>query len=75
MYLVIEVDSRIVKIVFDWEFRYEVVFNIRDFDIWHLILHVYDEEWADIDMPGDDELPEEVVWFCLCTDQEFDEWI
>lgn len=75
MYLVIEVDSSVVKIVFDWVFRYEIVFNIRDFDIWHLILYVYDDEWADIDMPGDDDLPEEVVWFCLCTDQEFDEWI
>ena len=75
MYLVIEVDSSIVKIVFYWEFRYEIVFNIRDFDIWHLILYVYDDEWADIEMLGDDDLPEEVIWFCLCTDQEFDEWI
>ena len=75
MYLVIEVDSNVVKIVFDWEFRYEIVFNIRDFDIWHIILYVYDDEWADIEMPGEDELPDEVIWFCLCTDQEFDEWI
>ena len=75
MYLVIEVDSSIVKIVFDWEFRYEIVFNIKDFDIWHLILYVYDDEWADIEIPEDDDLPEEVIWFSLCTDQEFDEWI
>ena len=51
MYLVIEVDSRIVEIEFDWEFRYEVIFNIRDFDIWHVILYVYDEEWSEIEMP------------------------
>ena len=75
MYLVIEVDSSIVKIVFDWEFRYEIVFNIRDFDVWHVILYVYDKEWIEIEMPGEDDFPEEVIWFCLCIDQEFDEWI
>ena len=75
MYLVIEVDSSIRRIVFDWDFRYEIVFNIRDQDIWHVILYVYDEEWREFEMPGEDDFPEEVFWFCLCTDQEFDEWI
>ena len=41
--------------------------------MWHLILYVNDEEWSDIEMPGDSELPEDVMWFCLCTDEEFDE--
>ena len=50
MYLVIEVDSEIGVIEFDWAFRYEVVFNIRDCDTWHIILYVYDEEWGDIEM-------------------------
>ena len=75
MYLVIKVDNSIVKIVFDWEFRYEIVFNIRDFDIWRVILYVYDEEWSEIEMPGEDDISEEVICFCLCTDKEFDEWI
>ena len=75
MYLVIEVDSSIGERDFDWDFRYEIVFNIRDHDIWHIILYVYDEEWIEIEMPGEDDFPEEVIWFCLCTDHEFDEWI
>ena len=75
MYLVIEVDSRIRVIEFDWSFRYEIVFNIRDCDIWHVILYVYDEEWGDIEMPSEDNFLDDVIWFCLCTDEEFDDWI
>ena len=41
--------------------------------MWHLILYVNDEEWNDIEMPEDSELPDDVMWFCLCTDEEFDE--
>ena len=75
MYLVIEVDSDIEVIVFNWVFEYEVLFDVRDLDMWHLILYVNDEEWSDIEMPGDSELLEDVMWFCLCTDEEFDEAI
>ena len=75
MYLVIEVDSSIGEREFDWEFRYEIVFNIRDHDVWHIILYVYDEEWMEVEMLEEDDFPKKVIWFCLCTDQEFDEWI
>ena len=75
MHLVIEVDSEIEVIEFDWAFRYEIVLNIRDCDTWHIILYVYDEEWRDIEMPSDNDLPNDVFWFCLCTDEEFDELI
>ena len=71
MYLVIEIDSDIEVIVFSSVFEY--VFNVRELDMWHLILYVNDEEWSDIEMPNDSELPEDVMWFCLCTDEEFDE--
>ena len=33
MYLVIEVDSKVEVIVFDWVFEYEVVFDVRDMDM------------------------------------------
>ena len=42
MYLVIEVDSDIQVIVFNWVFEYEVMFDVRDIDMWHLILYVND---------------------------------
>ena len=67
MYLVIEVECEIEIIEFDWVFEYEVVFNVMDLDMWHLILYVNEEEWRDIEMLDD------VMWFCLCTDEEFDE--
>ena len=55
MYLVIEVDSSIGEIEFDWAFHYEIVFNIKDCDIWHVILYFYDEEWGDVEMPNEDD--------------------
>ena len=44
MYLVIEVDNEIKIIEFDWVFEYEIVFDVKDLDIWHLILYVNEEE-------------------------------
>ena len=60
MYLVIEVDSDIHVIIFNWVFEYEVLFDVRDIDMWHLILYVNDEEWRDVGMPDDSDLPEDV---------------
>ena len=54
-------------------FEYEVVFNVKDLDMQHLIMYVNEEEWRDIEMPDDSELPNDVMWFCLCSDEEFDE--
>ena len=73
MYLVIEVDSEIEIIEFDWVFEYEIVFDIRDLDFWHVILYVNEEDWRDIEMPDDSKLPNNVLWFCLCIDEEFDD--
>lgn len=71
MYLVIEVDCEIEIIEFDWMFEYEVVFDVRDLKMWHLILYVSEEEWKDIEMPDDSELLNDVMWFYLCSDEEF----
>ena len=70
MYLVIELDYEIEVIVFDWVFEYEEVFDVRDLDMWHLILYVNEKEWRDIEMPDDSELPDDVMWFYLCLDKE-----
>ena len=75
MYLLIDIDSDIQVIVFDWIFEYEVIFDIRDRDIWYFILYANDDEWSDIEMPSDSELPEDIYWFCLSTDEEFDDAI
>ena len=40
---------------------------------WHLILYVNEEEWRDIEMLDDSEFPDDVMWFYLCSDEEFDE--
>ena len=45
----------------------------NNLDMWHLLLYVNKEEWRDIEMPDDSELPEVVMWFCLCTDEKFDD--
>ena len=45
MYLVIEVDNEIEIIEFDWVFEYEIVFDVKDLDDWHLILYVNEKEW------------------------------
>ena len=75
MYLVIEVDSEIEIIEFNWVFQYEIVFDIRDFDTWHVILYVNDEVWRDIEMPSDSDRTNNVLWFYLCTNEEFDDVI
>ena len=59
MYLVIDLDSIIQVIVFDWVFEYEVIFDVKDEEMWHLILYVNDAEWSDIEMPSDSELPKD----------------
>ena len=73
MYLVIDLDSDIHVIVFDSDFEYEVIFDVRDGEMWHLILYVNDNEWSDIEMPSDNELLEDVYWLCLRTVEEFDD--
>ena len=73
MYLVIKVDSDIQVTVLNWVLEYEVMFDVRDRDMWHLILYVNDDEWRDVEMRDDSDLPEDVYWFCLCTDEEFDD--
>ena len=67
MYLVIEVISEIIVIEFDWDFEFVIVCDVKDLNTWHLILHVNEEEWRNIRMPDDREWPDEVKWFCLCT--------
>ena len=54
-------DSEIELIEFDWVFQHEIVFDIRDFDTWHVILYVNDEKWRDIEMPNDNDLPDDVL--------------
>ena len=31
--------------------EYEIVFNVKDLDVWHLILYANEEEWRDIEIP------------------------
>lgn len=37
--------------------------------MWHLILHVNDEEWADVKLPTEEDVPEEVCYVGLCKDE------
>ena len=65
--------SGIEVIEFGWDFEFEVVCDVKDLDTQHLILHVNEEDWRNIKMLDDREWPDEVKWFCSCTDQEFDD--
>ena len=67
MYLVLELVNEIEIIEFEWDFEFEIVLDVKDLDTWHLILYVNEEEWRNIIMPDDMELPDEVLWICLCT--------
>ena len=46
MYLILDLDSILKSASCDWEFKQEVIFSIVTWDLWHRILHVYDDEWS-----------------------------
>ena len=71
MYLVIEVDSDIEVLVFNWVFEYEVLFDIRDLDMWHLILYVSDEEWVNLPLPAARIELGDVYYFELVRGNDF----
>ena len=60
MYLILDLDLVLPSVKFNWEFQYEMTFLVVASDMWHLILHVNDEEWCDLILPVEDELPNEV---------------
>ena len=47
----LDMDSNIEQIIFEWSFQYEEVMNIRDVGRLHVILYVEDNEWANVIMP------------------------
>lgn len=54
MCLVFELDSEIEEVRFNWDFQFDVPFSTIQGGMWSLILHMSDEEWADMRMPSKD---------------------
>lgn len=40
--------------------------------MWHLILHVNDEEWADVKLHAEEDIPKEVYYVGLCKDKDLE---
>ena len=53
MFLMIEIDPEVQFIGFNWSFHYEVMLDWKDAIIWHLVLHVEEEEWIDVNFPSE----------------------
>ena len=48
----------------------EVTFFEVSRELWHLILHVNDDEWCDLRMLDEENIPKEVVYIGLCKDKD-----
>ena len=72
MYLVIEIDPKVQFMRFNWKFHYEVMLDCRDAIIWHIVLRVDEEEWMDVKLPRNCNLPDEIYWFNLCNEEELE---
>lgn len=40
--------------------------------MWHIILHVNDEEWADARLLAKEDIPKEVYYAGLCKDENLE---
>ena len=70
MFLVIEIDPEAQFVRFDWSFHYEVMLDCRDAVIWHIVLRVEEEDWMDVNLPSDCDLPDEIYWLNLYNELE-----
>ena len=61
-----------IEIIFEWSFQYVEGMNIWDAGMWHIILYVENSEWADLIMPAEADISDQVYWFSLCHDDELD---
>lgn len=68
MYLILDVDSEIERLLFEWDFQYAAVCFVEQCGMWSLILHVNDEEWADMRLLDEENILEEVFDLGLCND-------
>ena len=62
MYLVLEVDSQIDEIWFEWDCRFEVINSVDHDGMWSLVLYVIDEEWAHVEWPTEKDMLEKIYW-------------
>ena len=72
MYFILDLESEIPGIVFDWVFEYEVEISIKEGGMWLLILHVNDEEWVDMKLPDKENISEEVFYLGICKDKNLE---
>ena len=60
MYFILDVDSNIDETMFDWDFQYKVIFFVNHGGMWSLILHVEDNEKADVVLLEEEDIPKDV---------------
>ena len=72
MYLVLNVDSEIDEIWFEWDCQFGVSYLVDHDGTWSLVLYVIDEEWADVEWPAEEDMPEEIYWLGLCNEYELE---
>ena len=69
MILSLELDNEIREVSFS-DFQTEVLFSEVHGDTWSLLLRVRDEEWADITLPKEEDLPEYIYHFEFCSEED-----
>ena len=69
MILSLELASEIKEVSFR-DFQIEVLFSEVHGDTWSLLLRIKDEEWADIILPDEEDLPEYVYHLEFCSEKD-----
>ena len=57
MYLSLDLWPKVQEVFF-WGFHVKVFMSIEDDDMWSLLVHVVDEEWAHVTLPAKEDLLE-----------------
>ena len=71
MFLSLEMDATMVReVVFSDNFHVEEVFSEIIVGVWSIIFHLIDEEWVDVTLLNEVELPECVLYIGFCEEED-----
>ena len=60
----------VTEVVFLDNFHVEEVFLERIVGVWSIIFRSIDEEWVDVTLPNENELPECVLYIGFCEEED-----
>ena len=71
MYLVLELEPEVTKVVIDDYFDVEVVYSWVSVSSWTLVLQIDERQWASATMPAEDQLPDCILSLDFVSEEEF----